>query len=94
MAEGWNRDRGCLHFAMRGDELCDRTKGTAAEFASQRIGARQDRVHDPHQPHRLALLRQLPIDAGMIASKGACADDGDVDGGVFIQWALLGSEPS
>jgi hypothetical protein len=40
------------------------------------------------------LLRQLLIDAGMIASKDACADDGDVDGGVFFQWALLGSEPS
>jgi hypothetical protein len=29
----------------------------------------------------------------MIASKGACADDGDVDGGVLVQLALLGSEP-
>jgi hypothetical protein len=94
MAEGWNRDRGCLHLAMLSEELCDRTKGTAAEFGSERIGARQIRVHDPHQPHRLALLRQLLIDAGMIASKGACADDGDGDGGVVIQWALLGSEPS
>jgi hypothetical protein len=78
---------------MRGDELLDRTKGTAAEFASQGIGVRQIRVDEPHQPHPLALLRQLLIDAGMIASKGAYADNGNVDGGVFVQWALLGSEP-
>jgi hypothetical protein len=79
---------------MGGDELLDRTKGPAAEFASQRIGAPQVRVDDAHQPHPLALLGQLLIDAGMIASKGAYADDGDVDGGVLVQWALPGSDPS
>jgi hypothetical protein len=78
---------------MGGDELLDRTKGPAAEFASQRIGARQVRVHDAHQPHQFALLRQLLIDAGMIAAKGAYADDGDVDGGVLVQLALLGLDP-
>jgi hypothetical protein len=78
---------------MGGDELLDRTKGPAAEFASQRIGARQVWVHDAHQPHQFALLRQLLIDAGMIAAKGAYADDGDVDGGVLVQLALLGLDP-
>ena len=72
-------DRGGLHFAVRGDQLLDRAEGAAAEFAGDGVGARHVGIHHAHQADRLALLRQLVIDAGVVASEGAHADHGDVD---------------
>ena len=41
-----------------------------------------------HQPDRLTLLRQLLIDAGVVASKGAHADYSDVNK-LVVQFLVL-----
>ena len=43
------------------------------------VGPRHVRIHHTHQTDRFALLRQLVIDAGVVASKGAHADHSDVN---------------
>ncbi len=43
------------------------------------VGSRHIRIHHAHQADRFALLRQLVIDAGVVASEGAHADHRDVN---------------
>ena len=71
--------RGGLHFAVRGDQLLDRAKCAATEFAGHSVGPRHIRVHHSHQANRFALLCQLVIDAGVVAPEGAHADHCDVN---------------
>ena len=75
---GYSHRRG-LHFAVRGHQLLDRSKGAAAEFPGHSIGPRHVGVHHSHQADRFALLRQLVIDAGVVAPEGTHSDDRDVD---------------
>ena len=77
--DGGHGDRGGLDFTVRSSQLFDGTKGAAAEFAGDGVGSSQVGIDDAHQTDRFALLRQLVIDAGMVASKCACANHGDVD---------------
>ena len=71
--------RGGLHFAVRGYQLLDRAKCTAAEFTGYSIGPRHIRVHHSHQADRFALLGQLVIDAGVVAPESTHSDDRDAD---------------
>jgi len=58
------------------------------EFGN-RVGSRQIRVDDSHQADGLALLRQLVIDAGVVASERTHADHGYVDEVVGCQMPVL-----
>ena len=72
-------DRGGLHFAVRGHQLLDRSKPAAAEFPGDSVGPGDVGVHHAHQADGFAPLRQLVIDAGVVASEGTYTDDRDVD---------------
>jgi hypothetical protein len=71
---------------MRGDQLLDRTKSPAPEFAGHGVGIRRVRTYDSYQPDSFALLCQMVIDPGVIAPKGAHADHRDVDEVVGCQF--------
>ncbi len=88
MVDGGHGDGGGLHFTMRGDELFDRTKGPAAKFAGNGVGSLGIGVNDSHQPNCFALLRELVIDAGVVASEGAHADNRHVNEVVGCQFRL------
>ena len=75
-----NRDRSSLHFAVGGDKLLEGSEGAATELAPDGIGARDVAVDDTQEPHGLALLLKLFVDAGMVAAKGPYADHGYVNG--------------
>jgi hypothetical protein len=64
---------------VRGEHLLDRTKSLAVKLASGFVGARGIGIDYAHQAH-VAGKRKLAIDAGVIASEGADADDRDIDG--------------
>ena len=64
---------------MRGDELLDRAKAAAAEFARHSVRPRRIGVDDADQPHRRALLGKLVVNAGVVAAKHAHANHGDVN---------------
>ena len=63
---------------MGGDQLLERTKTPASEFSCHGIGPRRVRVHYSDQPYTLALLGKLMVNTGVVATKGAHADDRDV----------------
>lgn len=64
---------------MSGHQLLDRSKSSATEFGGNGIGPSHIRIGHSHQPDGFALLRQLVIDAGVIAPKSAGADNRDVN---------------
>jgi hypothetical protein len=68
-----------LDFAVCSDELFNRTKGAAAEFPGDGVGAGRIGIDDAYQADWFSLLRQLVIDAGVVVSKGAHANHGYVD---------------
>ena len=69
MLHSGHRHRRSLHFAVGGYELFEGTKGAATEFTGDSVGPRQICIHHPHQAHQVALLRELVIDARVIASE-------------------------
>jgi hypothetical protein len=71
--------RSSLDLAVGSDELFDRTEGAATEVAGGSVSPRQVRIHHPNQAKRFALLRQLVIDAGVIATESAYSNHGDVN---------------
>src|SRR5579863_2032676 len=85
---GRHRDRGRLDFAVCGNQLVDRTKTTAAEYARHFISLRGVRIHDSDQSDWRALLRKLVVDACMVAAKYTDADYGNVDE-VVSQFSVL-----
>jgi hypothetical protein len=85
---GRHRDRGSLDFAVRCNQLVDRTKTAATEFARDFISLRRIRIHDSDQPHRHALLRKLMVDASVVGAKRTHADYGNVDE-VVSQFSVL-----
>src|SRR5580693_259731 len=88
MMAGGHRHRGSLDFAVRGNQLVNRTKTAAAEFARHFISLRGVRIHDSDQPHRHALPRKLVVDASVVAAKCTHADYGNVDE-VVSQFSVL-----
>jgi hypothetical protein len=73
---------------MRGNQLVDRTKTAAAEFARHFIGLRGVRIHDSDQSHWYALPRKLVVDASVVAPKCTHANYGNVDE-VVRQFSVL-----
>ena len=74
-----DRYRRGLNFTVRGEHLLDRTKGFALELSCGLVGARGIGIDYAHQAH-LPCEFELAIDASVVASKGADADDCDIDG--------------
>ena len=64
---------------MSGRKLLDRAEAATAKFLRHDICPWQVRINYSGQPYGFTLLRELMINAGMIASKGAHTDHGDVD---------------
>ena len=87
-----NSDGGCLHLAVGGHQLFDGSESAAAEFAGDGVGAGHVRIHHAHQADRFPLLRQLVIDAGVVASEGAHADHSHVNKVVGQSFNSPGSE--
>jgi hypothetical protein len=79
MVEGGDGNRGCLNLPF-GNELVDRSKRAAAEFSGDRLPADGIFIGDALEPNGTGLARKLVIDAGVVASEGAYANDGDGDG--------------
>jgi len=77
--------RRSLQFAVPGGELFDGTESTAAEFPGNAVRPRRVCVDNSHQADGLALLGQLVINAGVIASEGAHANHGHVNEVVSAQ---------
>jgi hypothetical protein len=86
--DGGHGDGRGLDFAVSGQELGDGAEGFAVELAGNGVGAGCIGIDDADQTDAAGLM-ELTIDAGVIASEGADADDGDVDG-VWLAWRLLG----
>ena len=79
MKHGGHGDRRRLHLAVGGEHLLQRAERLAAELAGDGIGAGRIGIDYSHQAHAVRLL-QLAINAGVIASERARADDRDIDG--------------
>jgi hypothetical protein len=73
---------------VRGNQLVDRTKTAAAEFARHFISLRGVRIHHSDQSHWDAFLRKLVVDASVVAAKCTHADYGNVDE-VVSQFSVL-----
>jgi len=84
---------GSLDFAVGGGELFDGSESAATKFSGNRIRLRRVGVHDSHQPDGFPLLRELMIDAGVVASEGAHANYGYVNEVVSCQIPVL-NEPA
>ena len=87
MCKRGHRNRGRLNL-IAGEQLLDGAEGARAILAGEGIGASRFSVHDRGQLDRLTLLRELVVNAGMVASEGAHADDGDVNWVVSGQWSV------
>ena len=79
MLRGRHRHGSSLDLAVRQGKLLDGPECAAAEFARDSIGARYISVNHAHKPYRLALLGKLVVNTGMIAAKGAYANDGNIN---------------
>jgi hypothetical protein len=64
-----------------GEHLVDRTEGATAKFAGDRVGASGVGIDNSDESNFARLLKCV-IDASVIASEGADADDGYIDRGV------------
>src|SRR5437660_7527243 len=78
MLESGTRDRGSLHFAVRGSELLDGSETATTELAGNCISASKIGIHHADQAHRLTLLRKLLVNAGMIAPERTYTDDRNI----------------
>src|SRR5207249_9638773 len=79
MLESGNHDRGSLNFAVRGSELLDGSETATTELAGNDISASKISIHHADQAHSLTLLRNLLVNAGMIApeiGRASCRDRG------------------
>ena len=74
-----NRDRRRLHLAMSGEELIERSEGTAAKFPSNRIRSAHILVHNSEQAQRLTLLLEFLVDASVVAPERTHTDHRNVD---------------
>src|SRR2546430_10919973 len=90
MLRGGNGDRSRLHFSARSDELLNRTEGARSIFPGYGISARNIGIHDRSQCHRLALLRQLMVNAGVITAESTHPYDCYVNAVLVPQVLVLG----
>ena len=74
MEERRDRDGGCLHLAVRGHQLFDGPESAATEFSGDGVGAGHVGIHHSYEADCFSLLRQLVIDACVVAPKGPHAD--------------------
>jgi hypothetical protein len=79
MIDGGNGDRSGLHLAVRGEKLLNRSEAAAIEFAGNGVGTRGVGIDHAYQPDGVIQLRELVVDAGVIASESADADDRDLN---------------
>jgi hypothetical protein len=70
---------------VRSQHLLDRTESAAAELPRHRIGAVEIRIDHAHQSNRFALLLELLIDSGVVASEDAHTDHSDGNRIVSLQ---------
>ena len=90
MPDGRHRDGSGLHFAVGCYQLLDRPEGAASKFLGHAVRPGYIRIYHSDQAHNLALLRQLVIDAGVIASEGSDAYNCNVNE-VIVQFRFSGS---
>ncbi len=84
------RGDGCgSDFAVRGEHLLDRAEGPAAELACNRICSIELGIDHPHQPHRLTLLFEFFVNAGVVAPKNTHANYRNGDRVVGLQEGFL-----
>lgn len=74
---------------MGRDQLLDRAESATAKFVRDRVRPLSIRIDDSHQPYWRAFLRKLVVDAGMVASEDAHADDGDTSEVLSGQLSVL-----
>src|SRR2546427_8387431 len=87
---GGNGDRSSLYFAARTDELLDRAEGAGSVLTAYGLSARKIRIHNRSQCHWLILLRQLMVNAGVIAAESAHPDHCYVNAVLGSQCLVLG----
>ena len=79
MIDGGDGDRGGQDFAVRSEKLFDRSEAAAMEFTGNGVGTNGVGIDYSHQADCRVRLRELVIDAGVVAPEGADADDRDLD---------------
>ena len=89
MMAGGRGDRRGADFAVRGEHLLDGIESAAAELAGHGVGAVEVGIDDADQPHGFAQLLELFVDAGVVASEDAYADDGHGNRIVSLQGGHL-----
>jgi hypothetical protein len=85
MMDCGHSDRCSFDIDPGADQLLDRTKGTAAEFSCDRVSSRGIFVDHADQFNGLEFTSKLVVNAGVITSEGAYADDGNGNGIVGLQ---------
>jgi hypothetical protein len=78
MTDSRHRHGSRLHFTVRTNKLFNRPKPAASKFARHGISLCDVSINHPNQSHRLALLRKLVIDTGMIAPKRPHPDNRNI----------------
>lgn len=78
MVSSGNGDRGGLDIFLF-EQLVEVGGGSHPKFISHGLGTSGVRIGDSSQANRLSLLLELAIDARMVASEDAGANDGNVD---------------
>jgi hypothetical protein len=68
-----------LNFAVGGYQLLDRAETTAAELARYLVGLLEILINHPNQTDWLTSLGKLMVDARVVTSECAHADDGCVN---------------
>jgi hypothetical protein len=63
------------HFAVRRDELVNRSERPAVEFSRNSVGTLEVRIHHPHEADCFPLLGKLVVYACVVASECANADN-------------------
>src|SRR6185369_2615285 len=74
-----NGNRCSLNFAVGRYQLLDRAETTAAEFARYLVGTLEILINHPNQTDWLTSLGKLMVDARVVTSECAHADDGCVN---------------
>jgi hypothetical protein len=90
MIDRRHSDGGGLDFAVRSEQLFERSEGAAPELAGDGVSARHIAVDNTEQAESLSLLFELLVDAGVITSERAYSDHGDVDDSGRIQVEFSG----
>ena len=85
-----HNDRGSLHFVISVNELFDGAKSAAAKFLGNGVRASEIGVNNSGETDWFALLGEILIDAGVVASEDASANNCDSDEALIVQNRILG----